>query len=152
VRTITAPQAIELDSARPTVFLAGSIDQGDAIDWQAKAIEWLKDESITILNPRRESWNPSWPQDVSFTPFAEQVEWELEGLEKADHILLYLAKASQAPVSLLELGLFLRSDKLIVACDRDYWRRGNVVISCQKYNTPCYPDLEAGLTALRQKL
>lgn len=49
----------------PSVFLAGSIEQGTADNWQDRLIDALKDlNSITILNPRRKDWNPDLKQDM----------------------------------------------------------------------------------------
>ncbi len=74
-----------------TVFLAGSIEQGTAEDWQHTLfeafLEYEKKEEmprVVFMNPRRATWQPEWPQDASFPPFREQVEWELKALEVAD--------------------------------------------------------------------
>ena len=40
-----------------SIFLAGTIDNGDSIDWQKKLIEKFKDIDIKIYNPRREHWD-----------------------------------------------------------------------------------------------
>lgn len=36
-----------------SVFLAGTIEMGNSVDWQAKAIRRLQDMPINIFNPRR---------------------------------------------------------------------------------------------------
>ena len=48
--------------------------------------------------------------------------------EKADVVVVYYGPHTDAPISLLELGLCARSGKAIVACHRDYKKRGNVHI------------------------
>jgi hypothetical protein len=55
-------------------------------------------------------------------------------LEKADKIIMYFDPKTKSPISLLELGLFSRSDKLMVICPDGFWRKGNVDIVCEKYN------------------
>lgn len=57
-----------------SVFLAGSIDQGKAINWQQQITDALQDTSLTILNPRRDDWDSSWEQDISNDQFREQVQ------------------------------------------------------------------------------
>ncbi len=51
-------------------------------------------------------------------------------MEKADVIAIYFGPSTQAPISLLELGLFIRSGKCVVACHEQYPKRGNVQIVC----------------------
>lgn len=53
--------------------------------------------------------------------------------EATDVIAMYMDRESQAPIGLLELGLFARSGKMIVACEEGFWRRGNVQVVCQRF-------------------
>lgn len=126
---------------RPSVFLAGSIEMGQAEDWQTQLIRELHDCQGTILNPRRDEWNASWVQSIDNPPFREQVEWELAAQEQADLIAMYFAPTTKAPITLLELGLFARSGKLAVCCPDGFWRQGNVKIVCQRYGIPLVPNL-----------
>ena len=130
---IKAPNVI---SGKNTLFLAGSIEMGSAKDWQSEVVELLKDENITILNPRRSGWDSSWEQKINNPKFKKQVEWELSAQEKADRILMYFNPETKAPISLLELGLFAKSNKLIVCCPEGFYRKGNVDIVCEKYSIP----------------
>ena len=121
------------------VFLAGSIEMGKAEDWQTKVVKELSEfEDVIILNPRREDWDSSWEQSIENKKFVEQVEWELEAQEKADYIIMNFVKDTKSPISLLELGLFARSGKLLVCCPNEFWKKGNVDIVCRKYNN-CVP-------------
>jgi len=117
-----------------SVFLAGSIELGSADNWQSLIEEELAATNIIIFNPRREHWDPSWLQSRTNPKFRQQVEWELNALEKANIIAMYFEPDTKSPVSLLELGLFARSGKLIVCCPEGFWRKGNVDIVCEKYN------------------
>lgn len=119
-----------------SIFLAGSIDMGLAPDWQQMVIDQLDSPNLTILNPRRKDWDSSWEQRIENQQFNEQVTWELEGLERADLILMYLDPATQAPISLMELGLSAAKGTMIVCCPEGYWRKGNVDIVCKKYEIP----------------
>ena len=116
-----------------SVFLAGTIDMGNSEDWQNSVISNCSRSDICFFNPRRKEWDSSWEQKIDSQPFTEQVEWELNALETADLILMYFAPGSQAPVSLLETGLFARSGKLAVCCPEGFWRKGNIDIVCRKY-------------------
>jgi len=144
-RVIKPPTAIpELSNSR-CVFLAGSIDMGAAIDWQARVEQALADDAeVVVLNPRREEWDASWEQSIDNEQFRGQVEWELNGLEQSDVIACYFAPGSQSPITLLELGLHARGGRLIVACPDGFWRKGNVDIVCRRYGI----DQVAGLDEL----
>lgn len=117
------------------VFLAGSIEMGIAENWQEKIANSLNSEkNICLLNPRRDDWDASWKQDIKNDQFHEQVTWELDGLESADLIVFYFSPETKSPVSMLELGLFARSDKLVVCCPQGFWRKGNIDLVCQRFN------------------
>lgn len=58
-----------LTEPRPWVFLAGSIEMGEAEDWQAQVVKELSD--YTILNPRRGDWDSSWEQSINNPHFKE---------------------------------------------------------------------------------
>ncbi len=129
----------------PSVFLAGSIDMGNAIDWQQSLCDELAKAQWQgyVLNPRRPDWDNTWTQSIENEHFRKQVEWELEGLEKASKIVFYFAPQSQAPISLLELGLHAQTGKCVVCCPEGFWRKGNVDIVCQKYQIPQVNQLKA---------
>jgi hypothetical protein len=117
-----------------SVFLAGSIEVGAAEDWQSHVENKLAETNLLIFNPRREDWNASWAQNREDAHFRQQVEWELTALEQADIIAIYFAPSTKSPISLLEFGLFARSQKLIVCCPHGFWRKGNVDIVCERYS------------------
>jgi Nucleoside 2-deoxyribosyltransferase like len=130
------PAALEIPSGARSLFLAGSIAMGAAEPWQGAVERALADTSVTILNPRRDAWDASWEQSVDNPLFREQVEWELEAQERADLILMYFDPQTLAPITLLELGLFAQSGRLIVCCPEGFWRRGNVDLVCRRYAIP----------------
>lgn len=138
---IVAPDRLTKVSGK-SVFLAGSIDMGAAIDWQATAIDAFSKLSVTVFSPRRKDWDSSWIQDINFAPFREQVEWELDMLDNATVIMLFFAGGSLSPISLLELGLYAKSGRLVVGCPPDFYRRGNVEIVCKRLNVPIYNTFE----------
>ncbi len=125
------------------IFLAGSIEMGKAEDWQRKVAQYFQNrDDITLLNPRRDNWDPTWEQTFENPAFYQQVNWELSGLEQADIIIMYLAPGTRSPISLLELGLFATSGKLQVCCPVGFWRRGNVEVVCERYGIPLFESLD----------
>ena len=123
---------------KTSVFLAGSIEMGTAENWQQTLEKSLEHLDIVILNPRREDWDSSWIQSIDNPQFREQVEWELLAQETADIIAIYFSPGTKSPITLLELGLFARTrrqHKLIVCCPKGFWRKGNVDIVCEYYET-----------------
>ena len=149
--TVTSPAPIPDSDPRPRVFLAGSIDNGAAGNWQAEATAALADAGVLLLNPRRSNWNPAWQAHSDEPEFVRQVRWELDALEQADIILMYFAPGSQGPVTLLEMGLHARGGKLLVAAPEGYWRRGNVEITADRYGVPRFASLAALLEATRMR-
>jgi hypothetical protein len=130
------------NSARKSVFLAGSIEMGVAENWQDRVGQYFHDLGYDIFNPRREEWDSSWEQKFENPQFYQQVNWELNALENAYLIIMYFDPSTKSPISLLELGLFARSGKLRVVCPDGFWRKGNVEITCNYYKIPLYDNLE----------
>ena len=124
------------------IFLAGTIEMGNSIDWQSEVTEYFKGRPFTILNPRRDEWDSSWEQSIKNAKFYQQVNWELDALDKSDYIIMNLLPESKSPISLLELGLYANSGKLLVCCPDGFWRKGNVEIVCEKFNIPMYENIE----------
>jgi hypothetical protein len=125
------------------IFLAGSIEMGLAEQWQERVVRAMAGVSgVVILNPRRDDWDSSWEQRADNPQFSEQVEWELDMLDAADIVVMYLAAGTKSPISLLELGLQARSGKLKVCCPEGFWRRGNVEVVCRRYRIPMFATLD----------
>lgn len=144
-KTIKPPEPICLDRDNSTrIFLAGSIEMGKAEDWQVEVEEFLQNHEgdSTTFNPKRDEWDSSWDQTYQNPQFYQQVNWELNGLDNADVIFMYFDPNTKSPISLLELGLYASSRKMIVCCPEGFWRKGNVDIVCEKYNIPLFNKLE----------
>lgn len=146
---VKAVSEVNYNMTETAIFLAGTIDNGDSVDWQSHVCEELKDYDITLINPRREDWDSSWSPTADNPLFKEQVEWELSGLINSDIIFMYLAPGSVSPISLLELGVFIDKTIIVVVPD-GYFRKGNIEVTLE-YLTgeKVYHTLEDGLTALR---
>jgi hypothetical protein len=132
------------------IFLAGTIEMGLAEAWQERIVQALSNVSgLVILNPRRDNWDASWEQRADDPKFAEQVNWELDMLDAADTVVMYLAPGSTSPISLLELGLCAHSGKLKVCCPDGFWRSGNVEIVCMRHRIPLFETLDDLIADLR---
>jgi hypothetical protein len=140
-RVLKPPAPLDLGPGERSVFLAGSIEMGIAEPWQAAVEAALADVPGAVLNPRRDDWDASWEQSISDPRFRGQVEWELDGLDRATVVAMYFAPDTRAPITLLELGLCARTGKVVVCCPPGYWRRGNVEVVCRRYGVPVVPDL-----------
>lgn len=135
----------------PKVFLAGSIEMGVAEDWQnilEKEIESLG-ATVSIFNPRRDSWDSSWEQRITNPEFSYQVNWEMDRLEESDIIFMYFSPETKSPISLLELGLHSSSGKMVVVCPDGFWRKGNVEVVCDRYDVKLYNNLQEGANYLK---
>ena len=133
---IKAPNKYVCKGGQTSVFLGGTIDMGNSENWQEKITKKLENDfgdTVLILNPRRDDWDSSWEQSIENKQFNEQVTWELEAQEKADILVYYFASESKSPITLLELGLFIEKEP-IVYCPKDFYRKGNVDIVCERYD------------------
>jgi hypothetical protein len=152
---IKAPGAYDA-SQRYTVFLAGAIDQGKAVDWQQKVARALDEFDITVLNPRRDDWDPSWDQSADNPEFRKQVEWELDAQEASDMVIFVFTKDSKAPITFLEFGLFAPTKDAVVCAEEGFYRQGNLDIVAERHKVPMYHDMDEMIadlqTTLREKI
>jgi len=118
------------------VFLAGTIDNGDSEDWQEKLIHMMDDELknrfLIAFNPRRKNWDANAGSDA----VEKQIKWEEDRLDESDLIVMVIKEGSKSPISLLELGLYGPSGRMIVFCNDKFYRYTNVKMTCEKYLIP----------------
>lgn len=151
MKLVKAPESYTLKNTY-AIFLAGSIEGDTAANWQEEITTALSSEDVLILNPRRDSWDVSWKQEITNTQFKEQVEWELDGLDHSDLVVMYFDKNTKSPISLLELGLYAASGKMVVCCPEGFWRKGNVDIVCARYNVPQVENLASLIDYVKNNL
>ena len=158
--------AIHKDKLTVKIFLAGSIEQGKAEEWQKRVIDELQlytdqleeqiqpqcHKDIVFFNPRRPDWDASLPQTKINKIMKEQIEWELDHLEKSDIICLYLDPNTKSPISLLELGIHIRSGKLVVCCPEGFYRKANIDITCARYGVDVHGSYDSFIVALKDKI
>ena len=126
------------NSSLTSVFLGGVIEEGRATNWQTQLTQTMTkafgEDGVIILNPRRDDWDDSWVQSIHDEQFRFQVSWELTAQEGADVRAYVFLPDFKAPITLMELGLFVKMPKTIVYCPEGYWRKGNVDIVCNRYS------------------
>ena len=149
---IKSPNRDISSTAGLSIFLGGTIDMGEVDNWQQQMVEKLSNYQGIIFNPRRDDWQPDLPKNTANTIFKEQVEWELDHLQQSDMILLYFYPNTYSPITLLELGLYAASGKLVVCCNEEFWRSGNVQIVCERYGVPVFKTEYELLEYIRSKL
>jgi hypothetical protein len=76
-------------------------------------IEKLSDKPIRFLNPRRDDWDSTWADKSD--KLVEQIVWNYQQW-KWHIIIMYFDPNTKSPISLLELGLNAREQKLVVLC------------------------------------
>lgn len=121
-RLITSPNTSL--QTKNTIFLAGGIS--NCPDWQTPvANKLLEHTNFTIFNPRRNDWN----MDDEAEESKKQIIWEHEHLARSETILFWFPQETLCPITLLEYGKFLVSNrKLVVGTHVDYQRRLDVDI------------------------
>ncbi|KAK4185832.1 hypothetical protein QBC35DRAFT_502772 [Podospora australis] len=135
-----------------SIFLAGTTTPGDGPDWRETLTKAIDHHPVTVFNPFNKKWDASWKEDIEFPPFRQQVDWELDKQELADIIVIYFGPQTETPISLLEFGLFARSNKVIVCCDKLYRKRGNVEIVAKRLGVEFWDTEEELAAAVNAKL
>lgn len=147
---IQSPHTRAIDNF--SVFLGGSIEMDTAERWQDRIKSDLAQLDVTVLNPRRDDWDTSILQKASDPKFSQQVNWELNSLEVSNLIVFYFDPNTKSPITLLELGLFANTGKVIVCCPDGFWRKGNVEIICDRYNIPLVEKYNDLVSLVKQRI
>lgn len=149
--TVYSPPAYPLLSTHyhtKSIFLGGSIEMGKARDWQKEFIDKLDKVDgmydYTVLNPRRSDWDSTWKQSIEDGNFYQQVDWELDYLEKANYKVFVFAKDTVSPISLLEFGRFSTKspNSILLYVEEGYGRKGNIDVYCHKYEIKKFESIE----------
>jgi len=124
---------------RPIIFLAGSIEMGQAAPWQSNLVKACEDLDVLFLNPRRDDWDLA----INDYELDRQVNWELGGIENSDLVVFCFDPATKSPVTMLELGLVAgRDGQAVVYCPEPFWRRTNVHITAERYRVDVVHSFE----------
>jgi hypothetical protein len=151
----TAPEEVKLEEnvKYVKIFLAGTIDMGNSYNWQENFIKKLKDtvekNNITdkifiVFNPRRDEMM----EDSSLETVQTQATWEMDMMDKSDLIFMNILSTSKSPISLLELGLYSKSGKLLVRCTPEFYRFANVKTVCERFDIKLVTNKKISLTEI----
>jgi hypothetical protein len=101
-----------------SVFLAG----GMGSPWRAELIGKLDDlPNLVIIDPSVDDWEKDVGEESADNPkFVKQTDWEHQGLEASDVQVFHFDASSEAPISLLELGLFKTNNTIF--CVREGYK------------------------------
>ena len=106
----------KLDYTRHRVYLAGST-KGD--NWQGRFVREMSGLNVDVFNPRNNVVDG-------------QYGWEIDHLNIATVIALYFDPKDPSPSGLLTLGMFAKTDRLIVCCPKIFYKKGDVDIICER--------------------
>ncbi len=143
---IKPPKPISVDQLRQKiVFIAGSIEQGTAVNWQPLAEKQFSPHAL-VLNPRRDDWDAGLKQDITEPVFKGQVVWEMTGIDISTVVFFYFDPDTKSPITLGELYYCIGADlDCVVVCPPGFWRRGNVQVMCERYDVKLFDDLDEGM-------
>jgi hypothetical protein len=149
---VQSPSSIDVASSAMRLFLAGSIDLGMAEDWQAWIVNRLRDLDVVVFNPRRATWTPATPAESEPEKVLQQINWELDAIERSDLVAFYFAPGTKSPISLLELGLIARQKQAIVCCPPGFWRKTNVDVVCERFGIEQVDSLEELVNEIKERV
>ncbi|KAF5723024.1 hypothetical protein FMUND_2381 [Fusarium mundagurra] len=134
-KVFMAPHKPDPADKTVSIFLAGITSSTGEPDWREVLTNDLMNHRVTILNPNRPDWDSTWKEDFSDKRWEEQVWWELDMQEAADIIVFMFHPSTDAPISLMELGLAVKSkSKRVIVCAQDgYRKKGNVEAVCKRF-------------------
>ncbi len=105
-----------------SLFLAGGIT--NCPDWQAELTNLLKDNNLTLLNPRRKNFQENSPEIEE-----QQISWEFNHLKKSSAVSFWFPSETLCPITLYELGKQSASKKpIFIGVHPNYKRMRDVEI------------------------
>ena len=131
-----------IEKENKSIFLAGSIDCNMPSNWRRRAIAKLSHYDY-LFDPTNTNHDNLDDQEMK-----EHIGWELNALLIANKILLNFMANTLSPISLVELGLYVTTNKLIVVCPKEFYKSRYVYTLCKKYNTPFFYKIEEALNIL----
>jgi len=147
----------------PSLIFFGTIEPSPTDNWASRLTNQLSHLPIQILNPRRDDWDSTWREEVSFPKFRETVEWDIHHAAQAKLIVFYFKPETLCPISLMELGMYAalygkggdrkgEDGKVIVCCPVGFYKRGHVEIVCKNFDVKCYTEVEEFESAVRERM
>lgn len=127
-------------------FLAGSVELGSKKSWRQQVI-YSENHLIHFFDPTRKDFD-----SLNDVQMRVHIKWELDALKASNKILLNFLPDAASPISLIELGMYIASSKLIVVCPFDFYQRRYIETLCSNYNTPLFENLDKAIPFLMKKV
>jgi hypothetical protein len=124
------------------IFLAGSIDSKVSDNWRSQVITSNYNQNH-FFDPTNKNY-----EHLNSIDMKAHIQWELDALAMSDKIILQFLPDALSPISLVELGLYVSSKKLIVVCPKEFYKSRYVHTLCENYNTPIFSKMKTALTQL----
>lgn len=124
------------------IFLAGSIDLKLSSNWREELIVKSGNHHF-YFDPTNKNHD-----DLDQKQMENHIKWELDALCMADKIILNFLPNSTSPISLVELGLYVSTTKLIVVCPNEFYKSNYINILCKKYKTPLFNTINEALQVI----
>ena len=67
-------------------------------------------------------------------------------------IAMYLHLGTISPISLMELGLFIKTKKIVICCPDGFHRRGNIQVMCDEYNGKLVATLDELVKEVKDRM
>ncbi|WP_405414549.1 nucleoside 2-deoxyribosyltransferase domain-containing protein [Maribacter sp. Asnod1-A12] len=128
-----------------SIFLAGSMDHKQEVSWRDEISAEFG--TYSIFDPTNNNHD-----HLNVKEMKRHINWELNALQLSDMILLNFLPNALSPISLIELGLYVNSEKLIVICPKEFYKSNYVHTLCDKYNTPIFNNITEAKTLLKNSI
>lgn len=73
------------------------------------------------------------------------INWELEALYLSDKVLLNFLPNIASPISLIELGMYVKTAKLIIVCPEEFYKSRCIKTLCEKYKVPLFKTFKKAI-------
>lgn len=125
-------------------FLAGSIDYHLQSNWRQEIIN-KTGSSVHFFDPTRIDHN-----ELSNFKMKEHIKWELDALDISDKIILNFLPNAKSPISLVELGMYVSTSKLIVICPNEFYQSRYIKVLCNKHKTSIFNTINEAVQYLSE--
>lgn len=116
---VECPNRVE--PLHPSLYLVG--ETVNCPDWQSTIVDLLRDQAITLFNPRRKE-HPAGPLERE-----AQLQWENDYQSRADAILFWFSKETLCPTAIYSLGIWsLRTKILFVGIHPEFALKRDIEI------------------------
>ncbi|GAA3594258.1 nucleoside 2-deoxyribosyltransferase domain-containing protein [Flavivirga amylovorans] len=124
------------------IFLAGSIDLNLPSNWRKEVIDIIGAKAH-FLDPTIINHN-----ELNDSQMKNHIHWELDALHLADKVFLNFLPSSKSPISLIELGMYIKTSKLVVVCPNEFYQSRYIKTLCNKYKVSVFNSLSIAVNSI----